>query len=177
MVLHRQQKTNIFFLFFLLTFITLCTSKIKAQNLVDTNSYYNETTASVTLHSDSRIHFLLEYKKKMNTNEGFNYTPIGNSGTSGSNTISSIRTAKGFRVLIYSGTDRAKANKIKADYMRRHQGHRVYMTYALPQYKIKVGDFATRQDAGDLYRQLSKEYMPCMVVPDIVELKTYRKND
>jgi hypothetical protein len=61
--------------------------------------------------------------------------------------------------------------------MRRNPGVRVYMTYALPQYKIKVGNFNTRKDADELYRQLSGMYSPCMVVPDIVEINTFHKND
>ena len=89
----------------------------------------------------------------------------------------SIRSTKGYRVIIYSGIDRTKANSAKADFMRRNPGVRVYMTYALPQYKIKVGNFNTRKDADELYRQLSGIYSPCMVVPDIVEINTFHKND
>jgi hypothetical protein len=89
----------------------------------------------------------------------------------------SIRSTKGYRVIIYSGIDRGKANNTKADFMRRNPGVRVYMTYALPQYKIKVGNFSTRKDADELYRQLSGLYSPCMVVPDIVEINTFHKND
>jgi hypothetical protein len=89
----------------------------------------------------------------------------------------SIRSAKGYRVMIYSGIDRAKANMTKADFMRRFPDTRIYMSYALPQYRIKVGDFSSREEANNLYRQLTSLYSPCMVVPDIVELKTIRKND
>jgi hypothetical protein len=89
----------------------------------------------------------------------------------------SIHSGKGFRVMIYSGTDRTKANAVKADFMRRYPGTRVYMTYSLPQYRIKVGDYTSRQDATQFYRLLSSLYSPCMVVPDIVEINTFRKND
>jgi hypothetical protein len=61
--------------------------------------------------------------------------------------------------------------------MKRFPGVRVYISYALPQYRVKVGDYGTRQEAQEFYRQLSSLYSPCMVVPDIVEINTFRKND
>lgn len=124
---------------------------------------------SVTLITDPRLNIVTSYsetEKQSNTTNNNAKTQSG-----------SIRSARGYRVVIYSGIDRTKANNTKADFMRRNPGVRVYMTYALPQYKIKVGDFSTRNEANELYRQLSGLYSPCMVVPDIVEINTFRKND
>jgi hypothetical protein len=122
-------------------------------------------TKSVALITDPRLEILTAYKEpeKKTANQ---------SSISGG-----IHSGRGFRVLIYSGNDRAKANATKADFMRKYSGTRVYMTYAIPQFRIKVGDFATRKDANELYRQLSSSYSPCMVVPDIVEINTVHKND
>jgi len=85
-----------------------------------------------------------------------------------------IRSGRGFRVQIYSGSDRAKATEIKTDFMRRFPGIRTYMTYVQPQFRVKVGDYRTRQDAVKMYQQASSVYSPCMIVPDIVELNTFR---
>lgn len=122
----------------------------------------NDTVDSLTFHVDPRIHLLTELKGPDKAHQ-----PSLPSGT--------IRTGKGFRVLIYSGADRIKANQTKVDFMTRYPGTRIYMTYSLPQYKVKVGDFANRQDAYMLYSELSEIYSPCMVVPDIVEINTFRK--
>jgi hypothetical protein len=120
----------------------------------------------VQLYVDSRIEMLtVSLDNSKNPNYSLKY------GTG------SIRSAKGYRVLIYSGIDRGKANNVKADFMRRHPDVRVYMSYALPQYRIKVGDFSSREEANELYRQMTSLYSPCMVVPDIVEINTFRKND
>ncbi|MDI9320337.1 MAG: SPOR domain-containing protein [Phycisphaerales bacterium] len=121
-------------------------------------------TQSVVLVCDHRLAILTAYKEPLQK------TSVN--GLSGS-----IHSGRGFRVLIYAGTDRAKANATKADFMRRHQGTRIYMTYALPQFRIKVGDFTSRKDANELYRQLTSVYSPCMIVPDIVEINTVRKNE
>jgi len=122
---------------------------------------------NVILHADPRLALVTAYYEAPK-NYGF---------SGGSNAYGSISSGKGFRVMIYSGTDRNKANAAKADFMRRYPGIRVYMTYSLPQYRIKVGDYATRAEAAAFYRELSSLYSPCMVVPDIVEINTFRKND
>jgi hypothetical protein len=119
--------------------------------------------ATVILHADPRLALVTAYHEPSKTYTG------GNGG--------SIHSGRGYRVMIYSGTDRNKANAAKADFMRRYPGIRVYMTYSLPQYRIKVGDYTSRQEATQFYRQLSSLYSPCMVVPDIVEINTFRKND
>jgi len=120
--------------------------------------------ASVVLHSDPRLALLTGYKDPSKSSPG--------SGTAGT-----IRYTHGFRVQIYCGTDRNKANAVKTDFMRRYPRIRAYMTYILPQYRIKVGDYATRQEAQQFYNQLTSVYSPCMVVSDIVEINTFRKNE
>lgn len=140
----------------------LC-SAISFGQSIDSNN------KAVALISDPRIHVVSSFTES----EKQNITLANNNKIQSG----SIRSARGYRVIIYSGIDRTKANNTKADFMRRNPGVRVYMTYALPQYKIKVGDFSTRNEANELYRQLSGLYSPCMVVPDIVEINTFRKND
>lgn len=123
---------------------------------------------SVVLHVDPRLALLTKYEETQRS-----AVPVAANGR----VSGVIRSGRGYRVMIYSGTDRYKANSTKADFMRRYPGIRIYMTYALPQYRIKVGDFTSRQEAHELYRQLTGTYSPCMVVPDIIEINTFRKND
>lgn len=85
-----------------------------------------------------------------------------------------IRSGRGFRVQIYNGNDREEANKIKLDFMRRFPGIRVYMTYIQPQYRVKVGDYRTRAEAGEMYRQLHSIYTPVIIVPDIIVINTFK---
>lgn len=87
-----------------------------------------------------------------------------------------IRHMRGYRVQIYYGIDRNVAFSRKADFMRRYPTIKAYMVYTQPQYRVKVGDFATREDAGDLYREMISIYGACMIVPDYVTINTL-KND
>ncbi len=88
--------------------------------------------------------------------------------------LPAIRSGNGYRVQIYAGNDRAEANRIKADFMKRFPGVRTYMTYVQPQFRVKVGDYTSRQDAAKMYQQVNSIYNPCMIVPDIIEINTLR---
>jgi hypothetical protein len=112
-------------------------------------------TSGVVIYADERLDILLAKKETKNA-QGY------------------IGAMRGYRVQIYSGTDRNKANQAKVNFMRRFPDIRVYMTYIMPQFRVKVGDFSAREDAAMLYRQLNPLYSPCMIVPDIVEVNTYK---
>lgn len=146
-------------------FIIMINSLFSSASWAQTKVSYDTamaTSNSTRLFIDPRLSILSLYKEPTKT----------------TNTVSgSIRSGKGFRVLIYSGIDRFKANATKSDFMRRYPGTRIYMTYSMPQYKIKVGDFTSRQAASNLYNELSTQYSPCMIVPDIVEINTLKKHD
>lgn len=158
--LNNFRRQYLFLLFF-------CTFKSNAQTkIIYDTAIIN--TESVVLYADPRLSAITAYHESLKSDNN----PGKSKGISGS-----IHSGKGFRVLIYSGIDRAKANNVKSDFMRRHPGIRVYMSYALPQYRVKVGDYTTRKEANDFYRQLNSFYSPCMVVPDIIEVNTFKKND
>ena len=85
-----------------------------------------------------------------------------------------IRSGRGFRVQIYNGNDRNKANALKLDFMKRFPGVRTYLSYIQPQFRVKVGDFRTRGEAQKMYEQTSTLYNPCMIVPDIIVINTLK---
>jgi len=85
-----------------------------------------------------------------------------------------IYSQKGFRVQIYYGNDRNTANQRKIDFIRRFPGVASYLSYVAPSFRLKVGNFKTRAEAYELYRQLSPLYAPCMVVPDIVVINSLK---
>jgi hypothetical protein len=88
----------------------------------------------------------------------------------------SIYRVHGYRLQIYSGNDRAMANKLKVEFMRSFPGIRTYMSYVEPQFRLKVGDYRTREEAQKMYHDVGDLCHPCMIVPDIVVINTF-KND
>lgn len=113
-------------------------------------------TGSVNIHADQRLAVVVS--KPTNTNRGF------------------IGKVRGFRVQIYNGNDRKKASQAKLDFMRAFPGVRSYLVYNNPQFRVRVGDFRSRREAMDLYNKVSARFNPCMIVPDVVNINTVRKN-
>lgn len=83
----------------------------------------------------------------------------------------SIYTTKGFRIIIYNGPDRAQAMKAKNNFSKAFADCRSYMSYNVPSYKIKVGDFEERKDANEFLRKVSRLYPSSFIVPDIITVK------
>ncbi len=117
---------------------------------VDTTAK-NPWDNNITFNADPRLALLLERHKSQ-----------GNGGGYG------VRYMRGYRVQIYYGIDRNQAIQRKVDFIRRFPNEKTYMSYTQPQYRVKVGNFATRQDAVELYRQAINIYGACMIVPDNV---------
>lgn len=114
-------------------------------------------TMGVVLHADSRLDLILRRHKDA--------------------MYGGIYSARGYRVQIYNGNDRNKAISVKNDFMRRFPGIPTYLTYVSPHFRVKVGNFRSRAEAEDIYRQATTLYNPCMIVPDIVVIKTIRNDN
>lgn len=133
-------------------FFNTAQAQIKVTESTSTSE--KEVVQGVIIHADPRLAIL--EKKHRNIQLGV------------------IRSGRGYRVQIYNGNDRNKANEIKVDFMRRFPGVRTYLTYVQPQFRVKVGDYRTREEAHGMYTQVSPLYNPSMIVPDIVMINTLK---
>ena len=86
-----------------------------------------------------------------------------------------IHSGRGFRVQIYSGNDRKKAIQAKATFMQRYPRIRTYLSYTAPQFRVKVGNFQSREDAAGLRQMLSGLFNPVMIVPDVIIVNTMKQ--
>ncbi len=82
-----------------------------------------------------------------------------------------IYTAKGFRVVIFSGPDRNLAMQAKNNFTRAYENIPSFVSYNVPSYKIKVGNFETRNAANEFLRKIGKAYPASFIVPDIITIK------
>ncbi len=73
-----------------------------------------------------------------------------------------IYSGKGFRVQIYSGSDREKAIAIKTEFMRHFPGTRTYLSYVSPCFRVKVGNFRHRSDALGMFKDGNVRCIPPM---------------
>ena len=65
---------------------------------------------------------------------------------------------RGFRVQIYSGSNRSEAYAIQARFRNQHSDIDTYITYAEPNYRVKVGDFRSRAQANEFMRTIRSQY-------------------
>lgn len=66
--------------------------------------------------------------------------------------------AMGFRVQIYSGSNRTEAYAEQAKFMRLYKDIDTYVSYEEPNYRVKVGDFRSRGEAQNLMQGLRKQF-------------------
>ena len=65
---------------------------------------------------------------------------------------------KGFRVQIYSGTNRSEAYAVQARFRNQFSDMDTYITYSEPNYRVKVGDFRSRAQADEFMKTIRSQY-------------------
>ena len=76
----------------------------------------------------------------------------------------------GFRVQLYFGSERQKANEIRTDFLSQYSGTGAYLLYQQPYFKVRVGDFRTRLEAQAFLKKISTVYTSAFIVTDEVKL-------
>jgi hypothetical protein len=74
----------------------------------------------------------------------------------------------GYRVQVYVGKDRSEASSAKGRALNMQSDEEAYLDYDRPNYRVKVGNFLTREDARELYKHLKRRFPDAMIVPDQV---------
>ena len=83
----------------------------------------------------------------------------------------SIYSAKGFRIVIYNGSDKNAALAAKNKFSRAFSGTRSYFSYNVPSYKIKIGDFENKNDATKFMSHLMAIFPSSFITNDFVTIK------
>ena len=87
-------------------------------------------------------------------------------------TRESRRFVQGFRIQVMNSPDRAKVFAAKAKVYEQFPDWKPYLLYQSPNYKLRVGNFKTQDEAQDAMNQLSKLFPAGIyVIPDVIELK------
>lgn len=108
---------------------------------------------TVNINQDDRLATLLSNHKALN--------------------IQNESKIQGWRVQIYnsSGVDsRKEAEEIRRKFLERYPDATVYVIYQPPFFKIRVGDFRTREDAYMLYKKIVADFPVSYLVNDIIQL-------
>ncbi|RFM34612.1 SPOR domain-containing protein [Chitinophaga silvisoli] len=116
------------------------------------NTLTAANTGGVKVVKDSRLDLLIKKQIYINT--------------------LAIRNQPGFRVQVISTNKRNEATDMKARVMQLYPDYRTYLDYQAPYFKVRVGDFKTRDEAADLREKLSSSFTGgVFVVPAIINLQ------
>lgn len=121
-------------------------------------SWAQSDTTGVVVNKDPRIDMLV--RRQIAVNEEA--------------TRESRRNVPGFRIQVMNTPDRNKIYDAKAKVYEQFPDWKPYLLYQAPNYKLRVGDFKTEDEAQAALQQLqqSKLFPQGMyVIHDIIELK------
>ncbi len=131
-----------YFLNFLI-FCFLISNSSFAQTKADTDS-------AIIITKDQRLDELVQKQKEINMQK---------------------QSIPGYRIQVYFGGDRQKANDLKQEFVVKHPDMSAYVTYQQPNFKVRVGDFRTRLEAGRFLKQIGGEYTSSFIVPEEISIK------
>jgi len=121
-----------------------------------------QTRGKVTVVKDARIDSLMALRialsKMPNTGAGV-YSPA---------------SANGYRVQIFSGSNREDAYNAQSKFNGLYPEMKTYIIYNEPNFKVRAGDFRTRLEASKLMEQLRSQFTSIFIIPEKINLS---KND
>ncbi len=83
--------------------------------------------------------------------------------------INAKSSIKGYRVKIHFGSDKNKANEIKAKFSTLFPDVPSYAKYDQPNFNIRVGDFRTKLEAYKFLKEIQTEFPSAFIVQDDIE--------
>lgn len=82
-----------------------------------------------------------------------------------------VKYANGYRIQLYVGRERKLVDEAKIYIYQTYPNINPYLTYSLPTYKLKIGDFITRTEAERLLNQLKPQYPEAIIIPEKIDVK------
>lgn len=112
---------------------------------------------NVNVHQDSRLSMLVQKQIYINS--------------------VAARHVPGFRVQVIYTVNRSKALEVKSRLMELFPGYPAYISFEAPYFRVRIGDFRTRDDAGGLEKEVSKYFSDgVFIARDIINV-TADNND
>ena len=90
---------------------------------------------------------------------------------------STVETLQGFRVQIYAGIERSNALETKSDFMKHYPNTPSYLKHIQPTYRVRVGDFLSKDQAATFKNKIREFFPGAFVVPDEIKIPKYKPVD
>jgi hypothetical protein len=114
-----------------------------------------QDTSALVVHKDPRVDLLVKKQSEVNA--------AIRKATS--------RTAKGYRLLVINTNKRDEAISAKTKVYSNFPELKAYLVYQSPYFKLKVGNFRTREEAQQ-YQQSLGAFFPkgVFIIADVIEI-------
>jgi hypothetical protein len=93
-----------------------------------------------------------------------NYLVSGKTGPANPAVAGGNYTSDGFRVQIFSGSDRKAAYSIQAKFQDKHPEVHTYLSYREPNFKVHVGDYRSRLEAEKMVDELKNSFTGVFII-------------
>lgn len=78
----------------------------------------------------------------------------------------------GYRVEIFFSSNldaKQKALQKKVEFLEKYPNYNVHVLFYAPNFRVRVGDFRTKDEAWKLYKQIERDYRAAFVVKDVID--------
>ncbi|WP_321368145.1 SPOR domain-containing protein [uncultured Draconibacterium sp.] len=85
----------------------------------------------------------------------------------------------GYRVEIFFSSSldaKEQALNTKTEFLTNYPEFPVHIKFVAPNFRVRVGDFRTKNEALKLYKQVQKDYPAAFIVPDVIEFPLLKQN-
>ena len=72
--------------------------------------------------------------------------------------------------VIFFDQDKSVVSQQKANFLSRYHGHKAYIDYVAPNYRVRIGNFRTKLEAEALKAELLTYFPTAVVVEDYIQL-------
>ena len=86
---------------------------------------------------------------------------------------------EGYRVEIFFSSKmdaREQARKVKAEFLSEFPEHTVHIKFVAPNFRVRAGDFRTKNEALKLYKSIQRDYPAAFIVPDVIDFPLLKPN-
>ncbi|HYQ57157.1 MAG TPA: SPOR domain-containing protein [Draconibacterium sp.] len=85
----------------------------------------------------------------------------------------------GYRVEIFFSSSlnaREQARNIKTEFLTKYPDFPVEIKFIAPNFRVRVGNFRTKNEALKLYKQVQDDYPAAFIVPDVIKFPLLKQN-
>lgn len=86
---------------------------------------------------------------------------------------------EGYRVEIFFSSRmdaKEKALNVKTNFLSEYPDYAVHVKFVAPNFRVRVGDFRTKNEAWRLYKEIQQNYPAAFVVPDVIDFPLLKQN-